>query len=84
MIFKRRAKHYLILTPTEAALALRALLHFRNKALARGIDPVDIDGLIKKTIPLKNTPGDSSEPPVLIFVLFLKHYLFKLFSQDCF
>ena len=48
MIFKRRTKHYLILTPAEAALALRALLHFRNKALARGIDPVDIDGLIKK------------------------------------
>ena len=48
MIFKRRTKHYLFLTPTEATLALRALLHFRNKALARGIDPVDIDILIKK------------------------------------
>ena len=48
MIFKRRTKHYLILTPSEAALALRALLHFRNKALARSVDPVDIDVLIKK------------------------------------
>ena len=48
MIFKRRTKHYLYLTSAEATLALRALLHFRNKALARGIDPVDIDGLIKK------------------------------------
>ena len=48
MIFKRRTKHHLILTPTEATLVLRALLHFRNKALARDIDPVDIDGLIKK------------------------------------
>ena len=48
MIFRRRTKRYLILTPTEASLALRALLHFRNKTLARGIDPVDIDGLIKK------------------------------------
>lgn len=48
MIFKRHTKRYLILTPTEATLALRALLHFRNKALARGIDPVDIDRLIKK------------------------------------
>ena len=48
MIFKRRTKHYLVLTPTEAALVLRALLHFRNKALARGIDPVDIDGIIKR------------------------------------
>ena len=48
MIFKRCPKHYLLLSPAEATLALRALLHFRNKALARGIDPVDIDGLIKK------------------------------------
>ena len=48
MIFKRRTKHYLILTPAEVTLALRALLRFRNKTLARGIDPVDIDGLIKK------------------------------------
>ena len=47
MVFKRRTKHYLILTPTEANLALRALLHFRNKAIMRGIDPVDIDELIK-------------------------------------
>ena len=50
MIFKRRTKHYLILTPTETSLALRALLHFRNKALARGIDPVDIDKIIEKII----------------------------------
>lgn len=48
MIFKRRTKHYLILTPTEATLALRALLHFRNKVLTLGIDPADIDVLIKK------------------------------------
>lgn len=48
MIFKRRPKHYLILSPAEANLALRALLHFRNKALARSIDPVDIDVLLKK------------------------------------
>ena len=48
MIFKLHTKHYLILTPTEATLALRALLNFRNKVLARGIDSVDIDMLIKK------------------------------------
>ena len=48
MIFKRRPKHYLILSPAEANLALRALLHFRNKATSRSIDPVDINGLIKK------------------------------------
>ena len=48
MIFKRRTKHYPILSLAEATLALRALLSFRNKVVARGIDPVDIDGLIKK------------------------------------
>ena len=48
MIFKRLTKHYLILSLAEATLALQALLHFRNKAIARSIDPVDIDGLIKK------------------------------------
>ena len=48
MIFKRRTKHYLILTPAEVNLALRALFHFRNKALARGIDVADIDGLVGK------------------------------------
>ena len=48
MIFKRRTKHYLILTPTEAALALRALLSFRNKVVAKGIDAVDVEELIRK------------------------------------
>ena len=48
MIFKRRTKHYLILTPTESTLVLHALLSFRNKALTRGIEPVDINALIKK------------------------------------
>ena len=48
MIFKRRTKRYLILTPNKAALALRALLHFRNKTIASGIDPVDIDRIIKR------------------------------------
>lgn len=59
MIFKRCTKHYLLLTPAEATLALRALLHFRSKVLARGIDPVDIDGLIKKTS-LKKNQGNLS------------------------
>ena len=47
-MFKRKRKHYLVLTSTEANLALRALLSFRNKVVARGIDAVDVDGLIKK------------------------------------
>ena len=43
MIFKRRTKHYLILTTSEATLALRALLHFRNKLIqqVRYTDAVD-------------------------------------------
>ena len=45
---RRKTKHYLVLTSAEAALALRALLTFRNKVVARGIDSVDVDGLIKK------------------------------------
>jgi len=48
MIFKRRTKRYLILSPAEATLTLRALLRFHNKALTCGIDPVDIDGIIKR------------------------------------
>ena len=47
-MFRRKRKHYLVLTATEAALALRVLLSFRNKVVARGIDAVDVNGLIKK------------------------------------
>ena len=45
---RRKMKHYLILTPAEAALALRALLSFRNKVIARGIDSADVEGIIRK------------------------------------
>ena len=47
---RRKTKHYLVLTAAEVALALRALLSFRNKVVARGIDTVDVDGVIKKLI----------------------------------
>ena len=47
-MFKRKRKRYLTLTQAEARLVLRALLSFRNKVVARGIDAVDLDGLIKK------------------------------------
>ena len=50
MILTRKRKRYLVLTAAEAALALRVLLSFRNKVVARGIDSVDVDGLIKKII----------------------------------
>ena len=36
------------LTPAQCKLATHALLQFRNKVIAQGIDPVDIDELIVK------------------------------------
>ena len=50
-MFKQKRKRYLTLTQDEVRLVLRALLSFRNKVVARGIDAVDIDGLIKKLSP---------------------------------
>lgn len=47
-MFRRKRKRYLTLAPAEARLALRALLNFRNKVIARGTDAVDIDGIIKR------------------------------------
>lgn len=44
----RKTKYYLCLNAAERRLALDALLRFRNKAIANGIDPVDIDGIIRK------------------------------------
>ena len=45
---KRKTKHYLTLTQAETRLALRALLSIRNKVVARGIDAVDVDRVIKQ------------------------------------
>ena len=47
-MFRRKRKHYLALTQDEVRLALRALLSFRNKAVVRGIDAVDVDIIIQK------------------------------------
>lgn len=47
-MFRRKRKRYLMLTPSEARLALCALLSYRNKVVVRGIDSVDIDKLMKK------------------------------------
>ena len=47
-MFRRKRKHYLVLTSTEANLALRALLSFWNKVIAKGIDAVDVEGIIKR------------------------------------
>ena len=49
-MFGKKRKRYLTLTQDEVRLALRALLAFRNKVVSRGIDAVDVDGLIKKII----------------------------------
>lgn len=49
-MFRKKRMYYLMLTPSETRLALRALLSFRNKVVARGIDAVDIDGIIEKII----------------------------------
>lgn len=44
----RATKYYLSLNAAERRLVLDALIRFRNKALANGIDTVDIDQLIRK------------------------------------
>lgn len=44
----RATKYYLSLNAAERRLVLDALIRFRNKALANGIDTVDIDQLIWK------------------------------------
>lgn len=44
----RRSKYYLSLDAAERRLAVRAMLHFRNKVLAKGVDAVDIDRVIGK------------------------------------
>ena len=44
----RRAKYYITMTAAERRLALDAMLRFRNKAISRGIDTVDINQLIQK------------------------------------
>ena len=44
----RKSKYYLSLDAAEHRLAVRAMLHFRNKVLARGVDTVDIDWVIGK------------------------------------
>ncbi len=44
----RKTQYYLSLNAAESHLALTALLGFRNKALAKKIDSVDIDRLIRK------------------------------------
>ena len=44
----KKSKYYLSLDAAERRLAVHAMLHFRNKVLARGVDTVDIDRVIGK------------------------------------
>ena len=44
----RKTKCYVTMTAAEHRLALDAMICFRNKALAMGIDTVDIDRLLQK------------------------------------
>ena len=43
-----RNPYIIELTPAQCKLAIHAMLHFRNKVIAQGIDPTDIDELIVK------------------------------------
>ena len=44
----RRQRYYIELNPSEVRLATQALILFRNKLLEKGIDTVDVDGIIMK------------------------------------
>jgi len=44
----RATKYYVTMTAAERRIAVDVLLRFRNKTLAKGIDTVDIDQLIRK------------------------------------
>jgi hypothetical protein len=47
---RKRRKVYLTLTPAERRLLIQGLIFFRNKVIARGIDTIDIDRLLKKAL----------------------------------
>ena len=42
----RKTKVYLSLTPAERRLAIIAMVWFRNKIVRKGINPVDVDGVL--------------------------------------
>ena len=46
----RKTKVYLSLTPAEQRLAIIALVWFRNKIVQKGIDPVDVDGVLGRLV----------------------------------
>lgn len=48
LMMRKKNKVYLTLNSTERRLLIQGLLSFRNKVIARGIDTVDIDRILKK------------------------------------
>lgn len=50
LTMRKKNKVYLTLNLPERRLLIRGLLSFRNKVIARGIDTVDIDRILKKLI----------------------------------
>ena len=48
----RKEKVYLYLTPAERelAIAIVAMVWFRNKVVRNGIDPVDVDRVVGKVM----------------------------------
>ena len=50
LMMRKKNKVYLTLNLPERRLLIRGLLSFRNKVIARGIDTVDIDRILKKLI----------------------------------
>ena len=47
-MMRKKNKVYLTLNVAERRLLIQGLLSFRNKVIARGIDTVDIDRILKK------------------------------------
>lgn len=48
LMMRKKNKVYLTLNSTERRLLIQGLLSFRNKVIAREIDTVDIDRILKK------------------------------------
>lgn len=47
---RKKNKVYLTLNAAERRLLIQGLISFRNKVIARGIDTIDIDRILKKII----------------------------------
>ena len=47
---RKKNKIYLTLNAAERRLLIQGLISFRNKVIARGIDTIDIDRILKKII----------------------------------